>query len=182
MVDVQYTWSDAGECLQTLKRLEEFDLFFIETPLQMDDIDGIAFLHDNLNIRIAYGEWQTTRFEFIELMDRGKIDVAQPDVGRVGGLTEAKRVCDLAADRDRLIVPHCWKSGIGIAASVHMAVTAPNCAYVEYLPAELCHSALRRELVGEELCMENGVIPLPTQPGLGVELNRDTVERLRSPV
>ena len=115
-------------------------------------------------------------------MDRGKIDVAQPDVGRVGGLTEAKRVCDLAADRDRLIVPHCWKSGIGIAASVHMAITAPNCAYVEYLPAELCHSALRRELVEEDLCMENGVIPLPTKPGLGVALNRDTVERLRSPV
>lgn len=182
MVDVQYTWSDARDCLRTLKRLEEFDLFFIETPLQMDDLDGIAFLHDNLNIRIAYGEWQTTRFEFIELMDRGKVDVAQPDVGRVGGLTEAKRVCDLAADRDRLIVPHCWKSGIGIAASVHMAITAPNCAYVEYLPVELCHSALRRELVEEDLCMENGVIPLPTQPGLGVELNRDTVERLRSPV
>ena len=80
-------------------------------------------------------------------MDRGKVDVAQPDVGRVGGLTEARRVCELAAERGRLIVPHCWKTGIGIAASaherghsalpVHRILTGPACgigaaARVEY--------------------------------------------------
>ena len=177
MVDVQYAWSNARQALRTLKRLEPLDLFFVETPLQIDDLDGYAFLHDHLGIRIAAGEWQTTRFEFLDLMDRGKVDVAQPDVGRVGGLTEAKRICDCAADRGRLIVPHCWKTGIGISASVHMAATAPNCPYVEYLPAELCQSALRKELVSEELRMKRGVIPLPEKPGLGIELSRDALER-----
>lgn len=178
MVDVQYAWDDAREALQTLKRMEALDPFFIETPLCMDDLEGYAYLHDNLDIRIAAGEWQTTRFEFIDLMDRGKIDVAQPDVGRVGGLTEAIRVCQLAEERGRLIVPHCWKSGIGIAASAHMAFTASNCCYIEYLPAELCNSIMRKELVSEELRMTDGVIPLPSKPGLGIELNREVVERL----
>ena len=53
----------------------------------------------------------------------------QPDVGRVGGLTEAMRVCHMAQDRGRLIVPHCWKTGIGIAASAHMAAAIPNCIH-----------------------------------------------------
>ena len=63
-------------------------------------------------------------------------DVAQPDVGRVGGLTEARRVCDMAAVRGRRIVPHCWKTGIGIAASAHLAAVTPHCPYIEFLPAE----------------------------------------------
>tara|TARA_B100000809_G_scaffold234050_1_gene251216 strand:- start:550 stop:1719 length:1170 start_codon:yes stop_codon:yes gene_type:complete len=179
MVDVQYAWQDARQAMRTLKHLEPLDLFFLETPLSIDDLEGYAYLHDNLDIRIAAGEWQTTRFEFIDLMDRGKIDVAQPDVGRVGGLTEAQRVCRLAEDRGRLIVPHCWKSGIGIAASAHMAFNTANCPYIEFLPAELCHSVMRKELVADEISIEDGVIGLPTKPGLGVELNRECLERLK---
>jgi L-alanine-DL-glutamate epimerase-like enolase superfamily enzyme len=179
LVDVQYAWQNAREALPTLKAMEPLDLFFIETPLYVDDLDEYAYLNDHLDIRIALGEWQTTRFEFMDIMDRGKIDVVQPDVGRVGGLTEAVRVCRLAEERNRLIVPHCWKSGIGIAASAHMAFNTPNCSYIEYLPTELCNSVMRKELVSEELTMRDGVIPLPTSPGLGIELNREFLERLK---
>ena len=105
-------------------------------------------------------------------MDRGKISVVQPDIGRVGGLTEAKRVCKLAQERGLTIVPHLWKSGISIAAAAHLAATTANCAYIEFLPQELCESALRRELVSDELRMIDGTIPLPQRPGLGIELNR----------
>ena len=179
LVDVQYAWQNAREALPTLKALEPLDLYFIETPLNVDNLDEYAYLNDHLDIRIALGEWQTTRFEFMDIMDRGKIDVVQPDVGRVGGLSEAVRVCRLAEERNRLIVPHCWKSGIGIAASAHMAFNTPNCSYIEYLPAELCNSVMRKELVSEELTMQDGVIPLPISPGLGVELNREFLERLK---
>ncbi len=175
MVDVQYAWSDPERALRTLKRLEPLDLFFIETPLWIDDLDGYAYLHDHLDIRIAVGEWQNTRFEFADLMDRGRIDVAQPDVGRVGGLTEAMKVCQMAAERDRLIVPHCWKTAIGIAASVHMAAVTAHCPYVEFLPAKLCDSVLRRELTIADLPMVDGKIPLPAEPGLGVELHRAAI-------
>jgi L-alanine-DL-glutamate epimerase-like enolase superfamily enzyme len=103
--------------------------------------------------------------------------VLQPDVGRVGGFTEARKVVQLAADRGKLIVPHCWKSAIGIAASVHLAASTGCCPYVEFMPAELSESELRTSLVMEEFQQIGGTIPLPTRPGLGVSLNRDAVQR-----
>jgi L-alanine-DL-glutamate epimerase-like enolase superfamily enzyme len=126
---------------------------------------------------IAAGEWQNTRFEMAELMDVGLVDVAQPDVGRVGGLTEALRVCDMAAQRGRQIVPHCWKTGISIAASAHLAAVTPHCPYFEFLPANLCDSLLRQELVTDELEMVDGEIALPQKPGLGIEVNLDALRR-----
>jgi L-rhamnonate dehydratase len=181
MVDVCYCWRDAKEALRVIRQLEPYDIFFLETPLMLEDLDGYAYLHDHSGIRIAAGELQNSHFEFLDLMDRGKIDVAQPDVGRVGGLTEARRVCEMAADRGRLIVPHCWKTGIGIAASAHLCAATAHCPYIEFLPAQLSESALRREVVADELRMEDGVIALPQKPGLGIELNRDAIERYRVP-
>jgi L-alanine-DL-glutamate epimerase-like enolase superfamily enzyme len=128
-------------------------------------------------MKIAAGEWQTTRHEFADLMDVGLIDVAQPDVGRVGGLTEARRVTEMARERGRLIVPHCWKTGIGIAASAHLAVITPHCPYIEFLPANLCDSLLRKELVADELEIIDGKIPLPRKPGLGIEVDRKALRR-----
>jgi len=177
MVDVQYAFPDADTCLKAIRPWVDFDLFFIETPLPSDDLAGYARLACEKPIPIAAGEWLATRFEFLDLMDRGKVQVVQPDVGRVGGLTEAKRVCILAEQRNLTIVPHLWKSSISIAAAVHLAATAPNCAFIEFLPNELCESALRKELVSDELRMVDGVIPLPTRPGLGFELNRDALAR-----
>ena len=177
MVDVQYRWFDAHSCLRTVRHWEDLDIYFLETPLQIDNLEGYAILSREAPMRIACGEWQNTRFEFLELMDKGGIQVAQPDVGRVGGLTEAMRVCQLAQDRGRLIVPHCWKTGIGIAASAHMAAAVPNCPLIEFLPAEMCDSVLRRELVNDPLVMENGVVNLPEAPGLGIELNPEALEK-----
>lgn len=177
MVDVQYAFPDADTCLKAIRPWVDFDLFFIETPLPSDDLAGYARLACEQPIPIAAGEWLATRFEFLDLVDRGKVQVVQPDVGRVGGLTEAKRVCNLAEQRSLTIVPHLWKSSISIAAAVHLAATTPNCAFIEFLPNELCESALRKELVSDELRMVDGIIPLPTRPGLGFELNRDALAR-----
>jgi L-alanine-DL-glutamate epimerase-like enolase superfamily enzyme len=178
MVDVQYTWSDAEVALRTLRDWREFDLFFVETPLTIDNLAGYARLAREAPMRIAAGEWQNTRFEFADLMDVGQVHVAQPDVGRVGGLTEAHRVCQMAAERGRLIVPHCWKTGIGIAASAHLAAVTAHCPYIEFLPAELCDSLLRKELTQDELRInDQGVIPLPARPGLGIDVNRDALKR-----
>lgn len=180
MVDVAYAWSDPKQALRVLRQLEPYDIFFLETPLDIDDLDGHAFLVDRSPIRIAAGEWQNTHWEFLDLADRGKIDVLQPDIGRVGGFTEARKVCQIAADRGRLIVPHCWKSGIGIAASAHLAAATACCPYIEFLPAELSESALRQELVADELRLVDGVIPLPQRPGLGIELNLDALSKFRA--
>jgi len=180
MVDVQYLWRDAKSALRTIRHWEDLDLFFLETPLRTDNLEGYATLVREAPMRIAAGEWLTTRFEFAKLLDVGQIDVAQPDVGRVGGLTEAIRVCHMAEDRGRLIVPHCWNSGIGIAASAHLAAAIPHCPFIEYLPAELTDSPLRVELADDGLEMKDGVLALPDRPGLGVELNRDALEKYRT--
>lgn len=179
MVDVQYAFRDVEECLRAIRPWVDFNLFFIETPLPADDLAGYARLAAEQPIPIAAGEWLATRFEFLDLMDRGKISVVQPDVGRVGGFTEAMRVCKLAEERNLPIVPHLWKSGISIAAAVHLAATTANCAFIEFLPAELCESSLRRDLARNELQMIDGEIALPTGPGLGVELNREALARFK---
>ncbi|MYH65412.1 MAG: mandelate racemase/muconate lactonizing enzyme family protein [Chloroflexi bacterium] len=177
MVDVAYAWDDARRALRVIKQLEVYDLFFLETPINIDDLDGYAFINARSPIRIAAGEWQNTHWEFLDLAQRGKLDVLQPDIGRVGGFSEARKVAQLAADAGRLIVPHCWKTGIGIAASAHLGFATACCPYIEYLPAHLSESVLRDELVADELSMINGEIPLPEKPGLGIELNRDALQR-----
>jgi L-alanine-DL-glutamate epimerase-like enolase superfamily enzyme len=177
LVDVQYAFPDADTALRVLADWQTLDLGFVETPLWPDDLAGYRRLSSEQPIPIAAGEWLTTRFEHIDLMDRGGVQVIQPDIGRVGGLTEARRVCRLAAERGLRVVPHLWKTGISIAAAVHLAAVTPECEYVEFLPAELSESGLRRDLALQELKMVDGVIPLPDAPGLGVELNRDALER-----
>ena len=125
-------------------------------PFLPDDLEGYARLSAEQPIPIAAGEWLATRFEFLDLMDRGKVSVVQPDVGRVGGLTEARRVCDLALERGLKVVPHLWKTGISIAAAAHLAAVTPHLAFIEFLPKELCESNLRKELVADELRMVDG--------------------------
>ena len=143
MVDVAYAWPNAGPGAGRARAAGAVRLFFVETPIDIDDLEGYASLHERSPIRIAAGEWQNTHWEFLDLADRGKIDVLQPDVGRVGGFSEARQVCRIAEERGRLIVPHCWKSAIGIAASAHLAAATGVCPYIEYLPAELSESPLR---------------------------------------
>ena len=179
MVDVQYAFPDADTCLAVIRDWQPFNLFFLETPLPSDDLEGYARLATEQPIPISAGEWLSTRWEFRDLLDRGLVQVAQPDVGRVGGLTEARRVCAMAGQRGRKIVPHAWKTGISIAAAAHLAAATAHCPYIEFLPAELCESELRRELVADELVLRDGKIALPRKPGLGIELNRDALERYR---
>jgi L-alanine-DL-glutamate epimerase-like enolase superfamily enzyme len=177
MVDVAYAWPSAQHALAVIERLAAYDIYFLETPIDIDDVEGYAWLAERSPIRIAAGEWQNTHWEFLELADRGKLAVLQPDVGRVGGFSEARKVCRIAEERGRLVVPHCWKSMIGIAASAHLVATTTACPYLEFLPAELSESPLRRELVKEEYKLVDGAIQLPDKPGLGIELNRAAVEK-----
>jgi L-alanine-DL-glutamate epimerase-like enolase superfamily enzyme len=181
MVDVAYCWRDWKEALRAIEMFADEDIYFIETPLPSDDVDGYSKLVQASPIRVAAGEWLNTRFEFRELMERNALDVVQPDVGRVGGLTEACRVASNARDRGLTVVPHCWKSAIGIAASAHLAAVSPSCSFIEFLPRELADSRLRRDLCSEELPVENGLIRLPDKPGLGVSLNEQALEVFRVP-
>jgi L-alanine-DL-glutamate epimerase-like enolase superfamily enzyme len=176
-IDVGYRWLDARRAARCMRQLEQFDLFFVETPLHFDNIEGIAELASLTDTHLAYGEIQATRFEFYDLMERGNVSIVQPDVPRCGGITEAVRIAEAAHDRGRLVIPHAWCSGITTAAAVHLAAVSPNCPLIEFLPPELSGSELRRNLLSIEPLPVRGIIELPHLPGLGIELDPDAVAR-----
>jgi L-alanine-DL-glutamate epimerase-like enolase superfamily enzyme len=175
MVDVAYGWEDWQEALAVIETWAPYDVFFCETPLWSDDLAGYAELAKRSPIPIAAGEWLATRFEFEAFTERGALHVLQPDVGRVGGLTEARRVADLAARHNLKVVPHGWKTGITVAATAHLAAVTPHLPFFEFVPPAVAESRLRRELVRDELVLENGTLALPSRPGLGIELDRDAL-------
>ena len=177
MIDVQYRWLNADEALPVVKEWKDFDIYFLETPVWTDDIKSYARMHDEAPMKIAAGEWLSTRYEFEDLIVNGKIDVAQPDVGRCGGLTESKIIADMSQKYNRIIVPHCWKTSISISATAHFAFNTPNCAFIEYLPPQLCVEILRKELATEGFDFKDGKILPPTKPGLGIELNKDAIKK-----
>ena len=180
MVDVQYAFPDADTCLRADPADGSISTCSSSRRRSSDDLDGYARLRAEQPIPIAAGEWLATRHEFADLIDRGKISVAQPDVGRVGGFTEAKRVCDVggAARSDHRAAP--LEDGhLDCGRGASCAATTPNCAFIEFLPDELCESSLRRELVSNELQMVDGEIPIPRRPGLGIDINRDALEAFR---
>lgn len=179
MVDVGYRWRDAKTALRTIRRFEEYDVYFLETPIQIDMLEASAEVARRTEIAIACGELNAGRQEFIELMDRGGVDIAQPDVPRAGGLTESLRVADAAEDRGKLVVPHAWNTGITTAAAVQLAAVSGNCPYIEYLPPSMYTAGLRKDLLAHEPEMVDGVIPLPQTPGLGIELDLDAVDLYR---
>jgi L-alanine-DL-glutamate epimerase-like enolase superfamily enzyme len=176
MVDVQYAFDSVERALRSAEAIAPYDVFFLETPLWVDDLDAYAELRRRSPVRIAQGEWLTTRHEFAQLMERGCVDVAQPDIGRVGGLTEAVRVARMAAERELLVVPHAWKTGISVAVAAQLATVTAHMPFFEFLPAPLCESRLRKELVHDRFEFADGSLRVPDAPGLGVELNRDALE------
>ncbi len=178
MIDVGYRWTDWKAASWTLRQLEDCNLYFVETPLRMDDLDGHARLAEAVTTRIAGAELLASRWEAIDLMDRGKVDVIQPDIGRAGGLTECLRIAKLADHRGLLCTPHGWKSGLTIAGEIHLSGAASNVPFIEFMVPELWPSIIRSELVRPEFTPKNGVIELPKTPGLGVELNDEVVRRL----
>jgi L-alanine-DL-glutamate epimerase-like enolase superfamily enzyme len=175
MVDVGYAWDSVERALAVLETWSQYDVFFCETPLWSDDLAGYRELARRSPIAIAAGEWLSTRHEFRDLMDIGGVQVAQPDVGRVGGLTEARRVCEMAAERGRTIVPHGWKTGITVAATAQLAAVTPHMPFFEFVPQHVAESALRRRLVADEVRLVDGHLTLPSRPGIGVELDRDAL-------
>jgi L-alanine-DL-glutamate epimerase-like enolase superfamily enzyme len=173
MADVVYAWRSVNHALQVIETWADYGLFFVETPLWPDDLAGYRELSRRSPIPIASGEWPSTAHEFEDLLEQGQVQVAQPDVGRVGGLTEARKVCQLARRRGRVVVPHSWKTGISIAATAHLNMVTENMPYFEYVPEAFAESRLRRELLHLGPRVEEGRLRLPDLPGLGVELDRD---------
>ena len=164
---------DAATRIQLAKEIERFNPFWIEEPLSPDDLEGYRKLAESTPTRIACGENESTRYGFKELMETAKIDIVQPDVTRCGGLSEAKKIAELAQVHHVPCVPHCWSSGIVEAASVHLITSIPNGFILEYCVAD---TPIRKE-IAEEIRIVDGYAEVPRKPGLGIEIDEKAIKK-----
>ena len=180
LVDVGHRWPTPKEALHTLRRIEDCDPGFIETPMWLDDVEGYRRVSMGSSIPVAIGELFVTRNEFIEMMDHGQVDIVQPSVVRVG-FTESMRVAEAAAARGRQVVPFGWvATTLGVVANNHFAAALANCPWTEYCHPELYPQAeLRHNLVGPEPQIVDGEFALPPGPGLGVEIDEEALNHYR---
>ena len=179
MVDVGYLFNDLPTVARICRELEELDIFFFETPFPVDTPGPYARLSELTSIPVAMGEHGVTRWEFLDMMDRGRVSVMQPYMTTCGGLTEAKRIVDLAVPRGALVCPGNWSTQILGAASVHLAAYSPITPYVEFAAAEVFESPLRRELQELGFPAKNGEIVFPEAAGIGYHLPDDVITKYR---
>lgn len=180
LVDVGHRWHTAKEALRVLRELEAYDIGMIETPLWLDDIDGYREVSDRSAVPVAVGELFVTRNEFLEMMERGHVDIVQPCVARVG-FTESRRVAEDAMVRGKSVVPYGWvATALAVVADIHLAATLRNSPWCEYCPLELYpDQELRRNLFGPEPKVLDGVFEPLTSPGLGVDVDEQALQHYR---
>lgn len=177
MVDVGYLFNDVPTAVRVCRELQELDIFFFETPFPVDAPGPYAQLAAKTSIPLAMGEHGVTRWEFLDMMDRGGVSVVQPYMTTCGGLTEAKRIVELAHARGALVCPGNWSTQILGAATVHLAAYSPISPFIEFAPAEAFESPLRQALQDAGFPVKNGQIALPDRPGVGYDLPTEVVRR-----
>jgi L-alanine-DL-glutamate epimerase-like enolase superfamily enzyme len=164
------------EAIQTIKSIEPFAPYFVEDFLHPEDYDGYRRVAGAVDTKIAAGEQEATEWGFQQLIERGGLDVIQPDLTRCGGFTAARKIVHMAERANRLIIPHSWSSDLLTAASLHLTAFQRRAEFVEFSTA---HGPLSRQLVREPLRMIDGYLAVPEGPGLGVEVNDAIIERYR---
>lgn len=164
---------DALSALQFAKAIEKYNIFFFEEPNTPTPKTG-KYISENTSIPIANGERIYTRWQFLPYFEQMSIQVAQPDIGNCGGITEAKKICDLAYVYDVSVQAHVCGSPLSIAASLQLEAAIPNFCIHEH------HRTFLRDF-NKKLCIydyqpENGYMSIPDLPGLGNEFAPDAIK------
>ncbi|MGL6278389.1 MAG: mandelate racemase/muconate lactonizing enzyme family protein [Gaiella sp.] len=167
-----YTVQSAADLL---REVEEARLLWFEEALQPDDLAGYARLAPLVGVPLAAGEADAGIRPFRALAGAG-VSVLQPDLGRCGGFTVARQIADLARETGVEVVPHCFSSGVLVAASLQLASSLDRPLYTELSVAD---SPIAGGLVAEPYRLEDGCVAVPTGPGLGIELDEELVAALR---
>ena len=159
---------------RTASMLADFGVYWFEEPLVPDNLSDYVLLRQNAPLPIAGGEVLTRRQSFIPFLQARAFDIVQPDVTKVGGISEERKIAWMAQENGVRFIPHGWNTALGLAADLHLASATRNTDMVEYLTG----SPFIDDLVEKKWQLdENGMLAIPNGPGLGVSLNLDAVEK-----
>jgi D-galactarolactone cycloisomerase len=164
-----YKWA-----LNTSKMLADYGVDWFEEALSPDALEDYVKLREHSPVPIAGGEVLTRRQAFQPWLTARAFDIVQPDVTKVGGISEERRIGWMAQEHGIRFIPHGWNTAVGLAADLHLASAFPGTNLVEYLTGSPFIDDIT---VGGWKLDNDGWLEIPTRPGLGLELDRDMVEK-----
>ncbi len=181
MADSNHAY-DLPEAIEIGRVLDEYQFSWFEEPLSPENSSLLKRLADKLNLPIATGESEQTRWGFQDLLTKGGVQIAQPDLAYCGGPTEGLKIRAIASSHGINVIPHCWGTQLNLACTTHFlattfvepgrAETAPPLLETDQTP-----NPMRNEMFATPVSISNGVATVPTSPGLGVEPDRKSIQR-----
>ena len=164
-----YKWA-----LRTAQMLAQYNVYWFEEALKPDALDDYVALRRAAPLPITGGEVLTRRQAFQPWLQAGAFDIVQPDVTKVGGISEERKIGWMAEENGVQFIPHGWNTALGLAADLQLASAFAHTDFVEYLTGSPYIDAL---VATPWQLDDEGMLPIPTGPGLGVELDPDAVKR-----
>lgn len=162
-------WSNGYKwALRTAHMLANYDVHWFEEPLQPDALEDFVLLREHSPINIAGGEVLTRRQSYQPWLEARAFDIVQPDVTKVGGISEERRIAWMAQDHGVQFIPHGWNTAVGLAADLQLATAFSGTEFVEYLTGSPFIDEIT--IGGWQLDAE-GMLAIPSKPGLGLELD-----------
>jgi D-arabinonate dehydratase len=173
LMDANGTWKNKQEAVRACRKFAEYDPYFIEEPVMPDSLDLYHEVNEALDYAVAGGELEFSRYGFADLLREDAVEIVQPDVSVVGGVTEWMRVANMAACHDIPVAPHYnWDLHIQLLAAIE------NGLWIEYFYRDSDVKAFD-DVLEHPVEPEDGMIQLPQRPGHGVELDRDALDEFR---
>jgi galactonate dehydratase len=169
-VDIHAKFLEVTRAIRLAREIEPYQPFWLEEPIRPENVDAMAKLAAHVNIPLASGECNYTKFEFQKILHAQALDIVQPDICVCGGLMEMKKIAAMAEAHYVMVAPHNPMGPVATAVNVHFAASTPNFLILEYHPDD---TPPRKDLLKAPLMVEDGYIPLPNKPGFGVELNEE---------
>ena len=182
MVDANHAY-DAVAAIRLGRMIEELDIGWFEEPVLPEDIAGYRAVKAAITIPVAGGECEFTRFGFRDLLASRAIDIVQPDTCAAGGLSECKKIADMAEAFSVRYNPHVWGTGIAIAASLQLLAVLPSHTPTSLAPVEpmlefdRTEHPIRQSILVTPIEHIGGVVRVPEGPGLGIEVDRKALAR-----
>lgn len=161
--------------LNAAAMLKHYDVHWFEEALVPDALDDFKVLRDASPVPIATGECLTRRQSYLPWFEKRAVDVIQPDVTKVGGISEQIQVARMANAFGIRYIGHGWNTAVGLAADLQLAAAIPGADLVEYIGGSPYIDELT---VGGWTLDEGGMLAIPTAPGLGISLDRDALRRM----